>query len=225
MAGLAEIGAGHGIGIGSQIGSQGGCDSFFQLSCAFFGRVYHDCVLLIMDGCVNLPTPENGCKLYKVEYFCEFVREIGFKSRIFRVRSVGGPTPARFPCGLIGSLLSCTLSCIFPQKRVKSEQNGCFKKICAIEDVFALFAKCDQPSRKSEDEPAGFDHRRHRSANTLQDSKCDRALTAPPEFKSLMLRQMWRQGWKRPCLLFFWRISTQMENHTKLGARLWGVPI
>ena len=37
------------------------------------------------------------------------------------------------------------------------------------------------------------------SSNNFKDSKCDRALTAPPGFKSLMLRQ------KRPGVLFLER--------------------
>ena len=53
------------------------------------------------------------------------------------------------------------------------------------------------------DETACFHPGGVQTAFGTQNSKCDRALTAPPEFKSLMLRQMWRQGWKRPCLLLF----------------------
>ena len=65
VAGFAEIGAGHGVGIGSQ----GGRDLLFQLSCALFGRVCHDRVLLFGMSIVKLPAPENDCELYKAEYF------------------------------------------------------------------------------------------------------------------------------------------------------------
>lgn len=65
VAGLAEIGAGHGV----WIGGQGGRDLFFQLSCALLGRACHDCVLLFGMDIVKLPSPENDCELYKTEYF------------------------------------------------------------------------------------------------------------------------------------------------------------
>ena len=120
--------------------------------------------------------------------FLELVHKIGFKSRIFRDRPAGISAAAQFPCGFAGSLLSCIPSCIFPKMRAKPWQNGCCKTIRTIEDIFAFSPKHGQPPRKIGDEPACFDHHWQRFANGSWDSKCDRALTAPPEFKSLMLR-------------------------------------
>ena len=69
-------------------------------------------------------------------------------------------------------------------------------------------ARCGQNVR---DETACFDPGGAQTALGTQNSKCDRALTAPPEFKSLMLRQTekpavyrraffvsWRRGRRRP---------------------------
>ena len=91
---------------------------------------------------------------------------------------------------LLGQGLSCILSCISPKKSPFLPQNGRF--------CFFSYLHCFSPVRqcflhkhrpKSADKPACIDLGNHHNAFSKINSKCDRAFVAPPEFKSLMLRQ------------------------------------
>ena len=91
---------------------------------------------------------------------------------------------------LLGQGLSCILSCIFPKKPPFLPQNGqirFFSYLHCFSPVRQCFLHKHRP--KSADKPACIDLGNHHNAFSKINSKCDRAFVAPPEFKSLMLRQ------------------------------------
>ena len=103
---------------------------------------------------------------------------------LIRVRK---PSPLS---GFLGQGLSCILSCISPKKSPFLPQNGrfCFfSYLHRFLSVRQCFLHKHRP--KSADKAACIDLGNHHNAFSPINSKCDRAFVAPPEFKSLMLRQ------------------------------------
>ena len=91
---------------------------------------------------------------------------------------------------LFGQGLSCILSCISPKKSPFLPQNGWFCLFSYLH-CFSLVYQCflHKHRPKSADKPACISLGYHHITFSKINSKCDRAFVAPPEFKSLMLRQ------------------------------------
>ena len=91
---------------------------------------------------------------------------------------------------LFGQGLSCILSCISPKKPPFLPQNGRFRFFSYLH-CFLLVYQCflHKHRSKSADKPACISLGYHHITFSKINSKCDRAFVAPPEFKSLMLRQ------------------------------------
>lgn len=90
-----------------------------------------------------------------------------------------------------GQGLSCILSCISPKKSPFLLQNGRFFFFSYLHYFLVsgqYFRYKHRP--KSADKPACISLGYHHIAFSKINSKCDRAFVAPPEFKSLMLRQL-----------------------------------
>ena len=91
---------------------------------------------------------------------------------------------------LLGQGLSCILSCIFPKKSPFLPQNRRFCLFSYLHCFFLVYQCFFHKHRpKSADKPACTDLSCSYNAFSKINSKCDRAFVAPPEFKSLMLRQ------------------------------------
>ena len=91
---------------------------------------------------------------------------------------------------LFGQGLSCILSCISPKKLLFLPRNGRFRFFSYLH-CFSLVYQCflHKHRPKSADKPACISLGYHHITFSMINSKCDRAFVAPPEFKSLMLRQ------------------------------------